>query len=79
MSVELVAPQPEPTGWRRGLRDAENFGVTLALLAMMLLPVIVAFVSQFSKSHVYVASPLLESSLPFASYAYARAPSPARR
>ncbi len=30
----------EPTGWRRFVRDAENLGVTLALLAMMLLPVV---------------------------------------
>ncbi len=39
MSVEPSAAQSEPTGWRRGLRTTENLGVTLALLAMMLLPV----------------------------------------
>jgi tripartite ATP-independent transporter DctM subunit len=39
MSSEFLTPQTEVTGWRRAFRDAENLGVTAALVAMMLLPV----------------------------------------
>jgi C4-dicarboxylate transporter DctM subunit len=40
MSVELPLETPPVTGWRRVARDTENWGVTVALLAMMLLPVV---------------------------------------
>ena len=39
MSAEISEP-PVLTGWRRGLRDTENVGVTIALFVMMLLPVL---------------------------------------
>ena len=39
MSAEISTP-PVLTGWRRGLRDTENIGVTCALFVMMLLPVV---------------------------------------
>ena len=39
MSAEISAP-PVLTGWRRGVRDAENVGVTVALFVMMLLPLL---------------------------------------
>ena len=40
MSVEFQVEAVPLTGWRRVARDAENAGVTIALLAMMVLPVI---------------------------------------
>ncbi len=40
MSVELPLETAPVTGWRRVAREAENWGVTVALLAMMLLPVV---------------------------------------
>ena len=40
MSADISVSPPVLTGWRRGLRDAENSGVTLALFVMMLLPVL---------------------------------------
>ena len=40
MSAELQVEAVPLTGWRRIARDTENLGVTLALLAMMLLPVL---------------------------------------
>jgi C4-dicarboxylate transporter DctM subunit len=49
MSHEISPAQPELTGWRRFLRDGENLGVTLALFAMMLLPLAAMIVRrQFS-------------------------------
>ncbi|MEI8063284.1 MAG: TRAP transporter large permease subunit [Verrucomicrobiota bacterium] len=39
MSAEISVP-PVVTGWRRGLRDTENIGVTIVLFLMMLLPVL---------------------------------------
>ena len=40
MSAEFQVETIPLTGWRRVARDAENAGVTVALLAMMVLPVI---------------------------------------
>ena len=40
MSVELPLESPPVTGWRRVCRDGENWGVTLALLTMIFLPVL---------------------------------------
>jgi tripartite ATP-independent transporter DctM subunit len=40
VSAEFSTESAPVTGWRRVIRDGENFGVTLALLAMMALPVI---------------------------------------
>ena len=40
VSAELPVEAVPLTGWRRGARDVENFGLTVALLAMVLLPVI---------------------------------------
>ena len=40
MSAEFQVETVPLTGWRRVARDAENAGVTVALLAMMVLPVI---------------------------------------
>jgi C4-dicarboxylate transporter, DctM subunit len=49
MSHEISTAQPELNGWRRFLRDGENLGVTLALFAMMLLPLAAMIVRrQFS-------------------------------
>lgn len=50
MSHELpLERQPPPTGWRRGARTAENLWVTLALAAMMLVPLAAMLVrKQFS-------------------------------
>jgi len=39
MSAEISEP-PVLTGWRRGVRDTENVGVTVALFVMMLLPLL---------------------------------------
>ena len=40
VSVDLPLESAPLTGWRRVGRDAENWGVTLALLAMMFVPVV---------------------------------------
>ena len=49
MSAESPSTSAEVAGWRRLARDGENLGVTLALFAMMLLPLVaMVFRRQFS-------------------------------
>jgi C4-dicarboxylate transporter, DctM subunit len=44
VSAEIPLPDAPVGGWRRLARDTENLGVTLALFAMMLLPLAAMFV-----------------------------------
>ena len=51
MTSEIsLKPQTEVTGWRRVFRDAQELGVTAALVAMMLFPVAEAVLFQ-KKNH----------------------------
>jgi C4-dicarboxylate transporter, DctM subunit len=57
VSTEIPSPEAEVTGWRRLARDGENLGVTLALFAMMILPLVAMVVrKQFAG-----AAPLVQN------------------
>ena len=55
-----LEPQTEPTGWRRAFRDAENLGVTAALLAMMLLPVAEAVLRKTTRVGIVGATVIVQ-------------------
>ncbi len=57
MSSDLLTPETEFTGWQRAVRETENVGVTVALMAMMLLPV--AAVVLRKTTHVGIAGAIV--------------------